>query len=274
MKRRQHGFTMVEVMIFLAISGAMLGWSVLSIRGRQQQVQFSQAVREFENVIKDYINDIGTGYYPNAANTSCTVSNPFNASSDIRFAPSGTATAGSNKDCIFLGKAIQFGVHGSNGEDYNVYTVLGRRQTPSGSSLRDVTSFREARPTPLLKDTGGDTFDYTEHKSLGWGTHITGVSSGLIGFFTTFAQSGSRGLESGSADTQSIAIPDSSGSVFPFDATQNTAVNAIRDYQVDTPAPFTPQTICLSRADNEETALITIGSNGRSIDVDTEFKAC
>ncbi len=261
-------------MIFLAISGAMLGWSVLAIRGRQQQVQFSQAVRGFENILKDYINDINTGYYPNATNIRCDVLNPFNQASDIAFSPAAGNTAGTNKDCVFIGKAIQFGVHNTNGEGYNVYTVLGRRQHPVGSNLEDVKSFKETRPSPLLNTTGPDTFDYTEHKTLGWGTHITSVSSGLIGFFTTFAQSGARGLEAGSADTQSIAIPHSSGTAFPFDANQATAVSAIRDYLVDTPAAFTPQTICLARADNQETALITIGGNGRSIDVDSEFKAC
>lgn len=274
MKNHQHGFTLVEVMIFLAISGAMLGWSVLTIRGRQQQVQFSQAVRDFENNLKDYINDTATGYYSNATGVKCVVLNPSSTTSDITFQPAVGDTSGANKDCIFIGKAIQFSPQGTNGEGFNVFTVLGRRQYPEGSQLRDAKSFKEARPRPLLNATGLNTFDYTEHKQLSWGARITSASSGLLGFFTTFAQTNSQGLQSGSLDTQTIAIPSLAGSAFPVDATQAVAATAITDYRVDTPAAFTSQTICLARADNAETALVTIGVNGRNIDVHTEFKTC
>ncbi len=264
---------MVEVMIFLAISGAMLGWTVVAIRQRQLQVEFSQTVRDFENRIKDVINDIATGYYPNATGFECVVGSPNDANNSLEFrpVPAGVPTAGTNKDCIFIGKAIQFAPANTDESGFNVYTVLGRREYPQGvGDFREVGSLEEANPRALVNVAGG--FDYTEKERLRWGVRIkaSGTSSGLIGFFTTFAQSGQRGLESGSFDTQTVAIPQG-GAPFPTQATESSAIGAIEALGDNAAPAFTPQTICLERSDGAETAKLIIGSNGRKIDVVTEF---
>ncbi len=73
MGRRSHGYTIIETLIFIAVSGMMFMSAVILVGGRQQEVEFSQGVRDLENKLKDTLNDVSTGYFPANNSLNCTI---------------------------------------------------------------------------------------------------------------------------------------------------------------------------------------------------------
>src|SRR4051794_22929500 len=67
----QPGFTIVEVMIVLAVSGLLLGGAIVVIGGKQNQTAFNQSVRQVQAQIQQRINEVATGFYDNEGNIRC-----------------------------------------------------------------------------------------------------------------------------------------------------------------------------------------------------------
>jgi type II secretory pathway pseudopilin PulG len=120
MKRPQSGYTIIEVMIFLLVSAALLSSVVVMISGRSERTRFTQSVENVERRFQDILNDVSTGYYPSTGNFVCQA----NSGGGIGFS-GGTAEQGTNRDCVFLGKAIWFG--SSSTTNYSAYTMVGLR---------------------------------------------------------------------------------------------------------------------------------------------------
>src|SRR5882762_7178443 len=97
------GFTIVETMIVLAITGALLLMAMLMISGQQGKTEFTQAINDIQAQINDVINNVGTGYYAKTTDFSCSAG----ASGPV-FNASGSTGQGSNTACVFMGRAVQF----------------------------------------------------------------------------------------------------------------------------------------------------------------------
>lgn len=140
------GYTIVEVMIFLAVTSALFVMIALGFQGQQARTEFSVATRELESRIRDTINDVGSGYYGSGGNFTCTV----NASGDIVVDPSSSSPQGTNPDCIFVGKVLHFGIEGdTEGKEYNIMTVIGKRTNLSNQNVDSYAHQDGARPTIL-----------------------------------------------------------------------------------------------------------------------------
>jgi hypothetical protein len=286
MRQIAGGYTIIEVVIFLAISTMLFMWASIAIGGQQRQVQFSQSMRDIDSKIKDVINDVSTGYYPNAVNFECRVPNENNSSSDVIFSAKAGNNTGTSKQCVFLGKVMQFGVGGAP-RRFNTYTVLGRRQTfdMSFMQLRDVYNLAEARPKAL---TGA--FDGTERKEFMWGVELTAIKTqtgampypagtSSIAFLSTFARQASSGgdLFSGSLDVQVMPVPanaTASSAPLPVNSSEASGISAVTNLRVATPPVLEPMILCFQDSNHREQAFITIGVNGRSTDTKLEFAPC
>ena len=137
MKRRPYGYTIIEVMMFLLVSSALLGSVMTVMSGKQESTRFTKSVESFERRLNDLSNDASTGYYPSAENFTCS----YPAGGTVSFSPTGTLkgenggnSTGTNAGCVFLGKAVQFRTDGDRSK-YTVYTIVGSEQ---GKSLADV----------------------------------------------------------------------------------------------------------------------------------------
>src|SRR5688572_2958718 len=100
------GYTIVEVMIFLAVSGMMLTMALLLVNGQQNKTEFAQTVRDLESRIQDVTNDIATGYYSRSGNIRCGYQIPSNPASGIVLTPASGVEQGANSDCIFIGRVM------------------------------------------------------------------------------------------------------------------------------------------------------------------------
>src|SRR5438309_1952216 len=106
--KKHGGFTMVEVMVFLAVSGVLFLIAVVAINGKQQQADFASGLHDFNSKIQSAINNVATGFFPEDTSYKCSYQggNPGHPL-DIRDGHSGPGQ-GAHEDCIFLGKVINF----------------------------------------------------------------------------------------------------------------------------------------------------------------------
>ncbi len=102
MKRVAGGFTITEVLIFLAISGAMFTIAFWGLRGQQDNVGFRQALDGIEQKIREVFNNVDNGYFGNAGQYTCSLSGTGYPILDAG------AGGGNSADCVYIGKTVSF----------------------------------------------------------------------------------------------------------------------------------------------------------------------
>jgi hypothetical protein len=122
------GYTILEVMIFLVVSTALLGSTLLILGGREDRTRYAQSVATFEAELQDIMNDVATGFYPSTENISCT-----SASTGPSISNS-ASKLGTNGGCIYLGKALSMPTGTSQ---YSAYTIVGSQ---SASTLAQMNA--------------------------------------------------------------------------------------------------------------------------------------
>jgi type II secretory pathway pseudopilin PulG len=178
--KRSAGYTIVETLIFLAVSGGMFVAAMAFISGRQAKAEFNSSVREVQSAIQDIANDVSDGYYSNLT----TDGQQLTCGSNVALGKNSGNNQGKNKDCIFIGKAMQFGPDdpdGDGNQKYNLINLVGKRVTSSGD---DVASYTEAQITAVgPNNSGSSTPDTTITARFGAGTVVRCVIySTTLGF--------------------------------------------------------------------------------------------
>lgn len=173
------GYTVVEVMIFLAVSGALIIVAFTFMNGRLDRTRFSQAVVELEEQLQDTFNDASTGFYPSGENFNCYKQAP--RAGDGATVPDFSNVdegLGSNEGCIFVGKLVHFFTDGSDRADtnYDIYTMVasnditedqlnleGAANRPPPIRLLGTKTIGGPNSTPGIaqfKEIGADIFVY------------------------------------------------------------------------------------------------------------------
>lgn len=118
------GFTIIEVIIFLAISSFMIIIAATSIGGRTRDVQFTDAARSVESLVERHISLVETGSL-------------IDDGAECRWDGSSYRFDSSNGTCVFLGYMFEFGdylnsnaTNPERGEVY-VYQMFGKRLSSS-----------------------------------------------------------------------------------------------------------------------------------------------
>ncbi len=144
---RQTGFTIVEVLIVLAVTGVMFISAAAFINGRQNRTQFTTAINSLQQQIQQIINETENGFYPNSGTFTCVP----NATGPVTF-NSTSSKQGTNGGCIFLGKALQFGISssGSGASTLDVLPLVGN-QYQSGIPILTVA---QSKPRAVYPGTG------------------------------------------------------------------------------------------------------------------------
>lgn len=247
---RNAGYTITEVMIFLAVTSAIFVMIAGTFNQSRRNNEFSTAFREMEAQIRDIANNISSGSYDNPGNISC----EKDMSGDLQITATGTDAQGKSNDCLFIGAVLQFSKNGANLVDnsYNVYTVAGARLR-SGTQ-EDVDSIVNAKPTSsdLLKSTRRIPV------GLQW-AHTRWNTDDLdgFGFFTTF---------SGNTDQ---AYKNLNTDLFKLEKTNNpiAAISSIASHKVDSNDSIE---ICFNGDSVDMHAVFYVSSQG--LLKDTEIK--
>lgn len=248
----------------MAVSAALMISAFGLINGQQAKTEFSQSTRDIDSQVRDIMNNVASGYYARPDNFSClaNVTGPL---------PSlgGTTEVGGNNQCIFMGRAIQFGVHGSNGKDFNVYNIIGNR-VAGGPPTHIVTNFTEAQPTVL---TGSGGLNTTEHRTLKYQLSVGrmyytngGIKTdiGTVGFFTSLGEadfstgdtlSGAQNVEIRPVLNTAINTDDETAATNAIDVDNGTNLSIVPDGGV---------TICFNSAGTDQHADVLMGGNSGS----------
>lgn len=275
MKRafKQQGFTIVETMIVLAISGFLFLSAVILVGGQQNKAAFAQAIQDVQSVIQEHMNEVGDGFYSNSGNFTCTGN-----TGTLRIT-SGVSPQGSNTGCIFLGKVLQFGVKSTDPQQFVTYAIAGLRADSNGNLIQ---TFAAANPVVVAPGTNtnqrvpdSSTTDLL-HNGLTVVSmkYVNGGSSqsiGAVGFVSglgSFDPSSSK-LLSGSQQISLVPIPGTQ-----INVTKQTGVDDINRNLAR--APVDPDNgsvqICFASGGTNQSGLMTIGGNGRQLAVTLDIK--
>lgn len=245
MKRLPRGYTIIEVMMFLLVSSALLGSVMTMISGRQERTRFTTSVESFERKLNDIFNDVSTGFYPSAENISCR-----DTTSGLSIQSSATKVdQGTNVGCVFLGKAVEFKTGGAP-SNYTTYTIVASQ---SATGLNDAKVELLGAPkssggtlNPGIKDNGTILADIEVVKAVrtGDGNEVSGVA--IISDFSQTSVLDNK-VSGNAARVSLYQIPN------PFINNAGRPTMAIADQGV---------TVCLQQGTGGRKAAVLLGSNG------------
>lgn len=283
------GFTLVESMIVLAVTGVLFVSLAGMVSGQQAKARFKSAMTDITTQIQSQINEVSTGYYPNAGNFQCQTigGNPVLSN--------GASALGENSDCTFLGRAMMYGIPGTDPEQYMVQTLVGARRTLTNQeplTLQQARTQVMARGT--LFNTMGSWPDLGTPKNLAHGTRVAwmcnrgGVGSTctggnrIAGFAIVAAPNqqltlnANSSVESGTIVPTIIPIPNPSFAPNPGVSARDGVDLLIRSLGVPpsgTPlaasAADNPVTICFVSGTTRQSGLVTIGVNNSTTSVES-----
>lgn len=279
MRRVSGGYTITEIMIFLAISLfiAAAAWNLIS--GEQARTDFNQKMRDTQSKLQDWINDTTTGDTGGDPGQQSCVPDSNNRPQILN--KPNSAIPGYSPNCTFLGKAIQFTDPASfSGEVANqnntlyVYSVFGCRLAKCNSNADLSASMADANPEPAIGQSSSPV-DLTDSFDLGpaYVKSVCGktpggascTSSHLIGFMNTFntdnnaSANGAENLNAYLYNLNGNATPaDASGSDGKVRTCIEGGSGACQLSAGQNPPSLSSYTVCLT--DGERYADITITS--------------
>lgn len=265
------GFTIVETMIVLAITGGLFVAIAATLAGRQDSAEFTHAIQNVQAEIQQTVNQVSAGFYPNNGDFTCTASGNaiiFNA---------GSTGQGSNQDCVFLGKVMQFTVQGTNPEQYRTYTIAGLR----GPTVGATSPFQNVSPTVV--GVGNNYIDYSAVGTLEYGLSTVwmksgGTNIGAVGFLMepgSLNSASASGFNSGAQQVDLIPLPGTSLGQ-SVNQSVNSITNSLQDVNLTADAPVNPVAgvqICFASGGTNQSGLISIGGSGRQLLVTLDIRS-
>lgn len=255
------GYTIVEVLIFLAVSSTLLISGMSLVQGQQRKAEFNQAIRDTEQQIQDVINNVRSGFYPSQGTFTCTAV----AGSPVRTHINSSDTpVGQNKDCVYLGRVIQFNTTAADKSNFSVYSIAGLREYTKGPAA--VTSIQRADPKHIA--------DLTETRTFKYGLETVRVKYsgdadlGSVGFLTEPGKTdGSGNPMSGIQAVRLVPIEGTNGNT---GSSTPTALDNPGNYA--TQDPSSGVTVCLQSGGTNQYGIITIGGTAGQLTTKLEIK--
>ncbi len=259
---RNHGYTIIEVMIFLAISGVLLLIAAGFINGPQQGTQFSQGLHDFESKMEDLVNNVATGNYPDAGKFNCNV----NTSSGVLTFDTGTNTQGTNQNCAFIGKFIQLAPKNIP-DGLNIFTVAARRLDDNGAEIQQLDSSL-ATPVAIAPNiTNNAGIELTDKQTLRWGVKTTRIVSALghqdvagVGLISDFGHYGSAGTTNLVSGAQAVTLVLPLGTLNQDLTTVVGSIHSLKE--ADRTRGQEGAIVCFTSANDNRRGAVTISAAG------------
>ena len=277
---RAAGFTIVETLIVLAVTGFLFVAIAATLSGKQGRNQFIEAINNVQGQIQQSISEVQSGYYTNTNNFKCD-----STGSGVHITP-GAAAQGTNvsdiaRGCVFLGKALQFGTDTTPAQ----VTAFSLAGWIGASGTDPVTALADSDITPIYKTTIG-TYTNTTAPTSGV-TSVGGLLNGLTLASFTYNNGGSDlpiaavafvselgSLKASNTYNSGIQpvdlIPVGIGGSNLKRSNQDVA-NALNSINPTLINPKNGVKICFASGTTNQSGLITIGANGDSLRVDLQI---
>jgi hypothetical protein len=221
------------------------------------------------------LNDVAVGYYPNRDNFVC------NIVGGVPSLTAGVAGQGSNTGCIFVGKAMQFGV-GTTPGTFVTYTISGVQRGGAGSA--ETASMAEANPAVVAPGITHNSVGYPDNSvsselqnglkpvRMWYNNGGADVEIGALAFTNSFAQFSGGSIVSGSGQVNVIPVNGTA-----LGATTAAVVEAMNGDGNDrlTSSPANPTQgvfICFDSGGTDQYGIIRVGGERRSLSVTLSIK--
>lgn len=148
---RDQGFTILEVVLFFAISAALLGVAMLYTSNSLKSTRYGDATKSFESFIEQQYTEVQAGTVNREAgggSGSCVSAN----------AP------GTSDSCMILGRVLTFNTVAPANKTVNVFTVVANT-TPTSEPSGEIDAFAKYN-TRIQESTAPTNY------SLEWGTTL------------------------------------------------------------------------------------------------------
>lgn len=206
---KKSGFTIIEVMIFLAVSGFTFIIAAAFINGKVAQGEYFQGMNNANATVQSIINDVANGNYPQPSSGSlgnvCAGDQGLGAVSSTPVGYSG---------CTYAGMVL---VPSAKSVNYTVYSLAGCQYIACVTSLNSLppASFSEENPQIITKMTenkewSGGLYVYTPKGapiSIVNGAGASSGTTGAIGFFGALPSNSGGILRSGAQPVQVVIFP-------------------------------------------------------------------
>lgn len=207
LRGRKQGYTIVEVLVVLAVTGALLGSAFYFMNGRSRRLAFENDITAFRTKLDDTINNVATGYYSRNANFSCSSSDTGPSINS-----SGSNARGTNQDCQYIGR----GIHFNTGWDYYyIHNIIGLRKSSTGlaqdlSQVKPkVLSVSASYTSSVETAEKVDFFNTTLVKTKTYnssGEYLSTSRRGFIGFISSLPSADSLSGATGSVGSQKVEL--------------------------------------------------------------------
>jgi hypothetical protein len=282
MKAPQGGYTVLEVMLFLAISSIIFALTVTAFKGQYSSNEFNASMNDVASKVKQYIDEVENGSSGSTANfetsnVKCSVvPSALAANGRPKLTPGSGSDLGTNSDCVFLGKAIHFNKTAPYNSFIYVYPILGRRLYNSGGETVPVDTLAASNPEPAVGTAVSGQVDLTEVYRIPHGARVIyakDVTSNreryFAGMFTSLNQFNAT-TNNGSSNIISVLYPFN-GTTPPADqppggnATLISCLEfssaACKITPVANPFPLSKWEVCFASTPDGNRGLLTFTSN-------------
>jgi prepilin-type N-terminal cleavage/methylation domain-containing protein len=263
----QSGYTIVEVLIVLAVTGIIFIASNSLFGGQKSEAAFNQAVNDVVSEIATQGKAVGSNQFYAAQGYSCTGA-PTTARATL------TAAAGSsgvNTECLSLGKVFEAL---STTTNIYIYDVLGNRQYyASGTLIGPASSLTESSPT--IASIAGK--ELALQYQLGGGMKIvsskvttasaSGVAAGLVGYYLDFTGSSANSQSSANLTAKAYNL---------VTTTHDSAVakSCVEGNGCTSPTDISLWTLCLVSSGGNKNAMINTSNSSAGITVTSKYTSC
>lgn len=188
--KKQNGYTMTETLIVLGVTAAVFGVTVTMVSGQMARYKFKDGVNTANQIIRDTLNDVQTGYFEPVESSQA----PGSCSS------SGAGTS----NCVFAGKRIDIATNGTITRTslWTDGTTMPTTTTAMNDAANVITS-----KLPQAVEYGNNLTFYVLYKNY-TGNSVT--SGGAQAYEVRYRGTGNTLVirPDGSEDTASVCIKD------------------------------------------------------------------
>ena len=156
--KTETGFTIIETMLFLAISGLLILMIIGGTSASLNASRYRDSVETFKSMLQEQ--------YAALTNIQNARDNSWSCNSAAQSVQSGSGTDIGQSECLLLGKYLRIA-----GKDVRIYNVLGLQQP--GTPANDIASFKSGHALNVSTTE-------TNTRSLEWGSEIAWANAGGV----------------------------------------------------------------------------------------------